>query len=414
MNLLLPHPAPADDRFWLEDWPSFLARAPLAPFAEESLQFLDAFSKKILLDPALRVEPAFAALAHWARRGHLQDCAGKINTRRNSLRAARGIILHLAPANVDTLFAYSWFTSLLCGNLNIVRVSARSLPVIAPLLETLRLLLAEPRFAAVRERTLLVGYDHDDTMTSRLSATCHGRLIWGGDETVRTIRALPLPATALEIAFADRFSLAALSAAPVAALTDTRLAHLAGDFYNDSFQFGQKACASPRMLVFTGEAAVCTKAASRFWPALATVVRAKREFFSEADGIGRLSSAMAMAAALPGARLTVHPADGAPPLVLQLPVWTPDLRALHDGAGLFVQLDLPRLADLAPLLTPRDQTLVAFGFSEEELRAFAAVLPSRALDRIVPPGHALDFDPTAWDGHNLLELLTRETALPDL
>lgn len=414
MNLLLPHAAPLDDRFWRETWPAFLARAPLAPFAAETLDFLDAFSKRILLDPTLRLEPAFAALAHWARRGHLQEYTRRMPARPDAVRAARGVMLHLAPANVDTLFAYSWFTALLCGNLNIVRVSGRSLPVIAPLLETLRALLAERASAPVRERTLLLSYEHDDALTTRLSAASHGRLIWGGDETVRAIRALPLPATALEIAFADRFSLAAFAAAHVAALPDAGLARLAEDFFNDAFQFGQKACASPRVLVLAGEPAVCAEAAGRFWPALGAVVRARRAIFGEADGIARLASAMALAAALPGCRLTVRPADGAPPLVLHAPAWAPELRTLPDGAGFFVQLDLPRLADLAPLLTPRDQTLVAAGFAAGDLRAFAARLPARALDRIVAPGHALDFDPTAWDGQNLLELLTRETALPPL
>lgn len=406
MNLLLPTAAPAGERFWSETWPAFLQRAPLAPFAEETLLFLDTFSKKILLDPDLRREPAFAALAHWARRGHLQDYTA------HASRHARGVVLHLAPANVDTLFAYSWFTSLLCGNLNVVRVSTRSLPVIAPLLDTLRSLLAEPRFAGVRERTLLVSYEHDDALTTRLSSAVHGRLIWGGDETVRAIRALPVPATALEIAFADRFSLAAFAAAHVAELTERALADLAGAFFNDAFQFGQKACASPRAVVFTGDAGVCARAAARFWPALATVVRTRRAVFAEADGIARLASAMAIAAIAPGSRITMRPADGAPPLVLHAPEWNSEVRARHDGAGLFVQFDLPDLAALAPHLAPRDQTLVATGYDDAALRAFAASLPARAIDRIVPPGHALDFDPAAWDGHNLFHLLTREISLP--
>ncbi len=412
MNLLLPAETPADERFWTEAWPAFAARAPLAPFAEEALLFLDAFAKRVLLDPALRVQPTFATLAHWSRRGHLQGYAPLFAARPGAVRAARGVILHLAPANVDTLFAYSWFTALLCGNANVVRVSARSLPVIAPLLGTLRALLAEPAFAAVRERTLLVSYEHDDALTTRLSAACQGRLVWGGDETVRAIRALPLPATAIEVAFADRFSFAALAADHVAGLAGAELARLAEDFCNDAFQFGQKACASPRVVVFTGTCQACAVAAGRFWPALSTVVRDRGLLFAEADGIARLASALAMAAAVPGARLTVRPADGAPPLVLAAPTWQPELRALHDGAGFFAQLDLPALASLAPLLTPRDQTLVAAGYAAEELGDFARRLPARSLDRIVAPGHALDFEPAAWDGRNLFEVLTRETALP--
>jgi hypothetical protein len=97
---------------------------------------------------------------------------------------------------------------------------------------------------------------------------------------------------------------------------------------------------------------------------------------------------------------------------VQVPSWPPELRAQHDGAGLFVELHLPNLPALAPHLTPRDQTLVVAGFGESELQALVAALPARALDRIVSPGRALDFDPTAWDGQNLLHQLTRAVALP--
>lgn len=411
MNLLLPSVRPADDGFWSAEWPAFVARAPLAPAAPVTREFLDAFSKQILLDPVLRGDAAFAALAHWARGGHLQEYARHLIALPGGPRAARGVVLNLAPANVDTLFAYGWFTSLLCGNLTITRVSARSLPVIAPLLDLLRGLLAEPRFAAVRERILLVSYEHDDALTARLSAGCHARLIWGGDETVRAIRAVPLPATALEIAFADRFSLAAFPAAHLAGLGEEPFQQLVAGFCNDAFLFGQKACASPRAVVFIGTPAVCAMAASRFWTALQAVVRHRQVLFGEADGITRLAAAMALAAGAPAAQITVRPADGGPPCVLWLPEWPASLREQHDGAGFFVQVDLPTLAELAPKLTARDQTLVAAGFSADELQAFAARLPARALDRVVAPGHALDFEPVAWDGHDLLSLLTREVSL---
>lgn len=408
MNLLLPEPAAADARFWQETWPAFRARAPLAPFAPLVLEFLDAFSKRVLLDPGLRGAGAFAALAHWARGSHLRDYASRLPAAPGRLRLGRGLVLNLAPANVDTLFAYAWFTSLLCGNLNVVRVSRRSEPAIAPLLGVLRALLTEARFAPIRERTLIVTYEHDDALTTRLSAACQARLVWGGDATVRAIRALPLPATAVEIAFADRFSLAAFAAAPLAALADDALGRLASDFAADALPFAQRACASPRAVVFTGPAAACTRAALRFWPALQAAMNRRDAGLQPADGIARLAAALATAAETPGSRLTHQPAGGTAPLVLEVPGWPASLRDQHDGGGWFAQVNLPDLASLAPHLTLRDQTLVAAGYAPAELQDFAARLPARAVDRIVPPGRALDFEPEAWDGHNLFHLLTRE------
>jgi hypothetical protein len=405
MNILLPSPAPFDERFWSDVWPSFVSQRTLAPFADETLAFLDAFSKRVLLDATLRHEPAFAALAHWSRRAHLQTYRGHAGL------AARGVVFHVAPANVDTLFAYSWFTSLLCGNLDVVRVSARSLPAIAPLLDVLRSLFAERAFAEIATRTLVVSYDRDDAVTARFSIGAHARLIWGGDETVRAIRAVSLPATAIEIAFADRFSLAAFSASYVEKASDSAAKQIAEEFTSDAFQFGQQACASPRLVVFVGDDAASDRAANRLWPLVAAVTRTGGFAGGPADGIVRLASAMALSTCAEGTRVAHRMPDGSPPLVLQTPVWRPEFRSLHGGAGVFIELRLRSLAELAPLLTPRDQTLVAAGFTRAEMNQLIATLPARALDRIVAPGHALDFEPAAWDGQNLFQSLTRQIAI---
>ena len=58
-------------------------------------------------------------------------------------------------------------------------------------------------------------------MTARLSASCDVRVIWGGDGTVRTIRATPLPPHATELTFPDRSSIAAIRTAAYTELTAT-------------------------------------------------------------------------------------------------------------------------------------------------------------------------------------------------
>jgi hypothetical protein len=71
---------------------------------------------------------------------------------------------------------------------------------------------------------------------------------------------------------------------------------------------------------------------------------------------------------------------------------------------------LDQLWDLIPLLGSKDQTLVASGFTADQLAAFAHRLPNRALDRIVAPGQATDFS-TVWDGTDLFTLLTRRVSI---
>jgi hypothetical protein len=65
------------------------------------------------------------------------------------------------------------------------------------------------------------------------------------------------------------------------------------------------------------------------------------------------------------------------------------------------------LSELGPLLTERDQTLSYFGFDRARLEDFARTMPTRAVDRIVPIGTALDFS-TVWDGSSLFRVFSRE------
>ena len=64
------------------------------------------------------------------------------------------IAFHVTPANVDTLFVYSWVLSLLVGNANIVRLSSRSTPVRTRILETIATVMKEPAMTDAAWRSL--------------------------------------------------------------------------------------------------------------------------------------------------------------------------------------------------------------------------------------------------------------------
>ena len=49
-----------------------------------------------------------------------------MTARQDALVFPRGNVFHLPPANVDTIFVYSWAISALAGNHNVVRISSRS------------------------------------------------------------------------------------------------------------------------------------------------------------------------------------------------------------------------------------------------------------------------------------------------
>ena len=87
-------------------------------------------------------------------------------------------------------------------------------------------------------------------------------------------------------------------------------------------------------------------------------------------------------------------------LPLRLAPGTPVYKR-HCGAGLFTHVPVATVEEVAAAAGPADQTLTHFGFSDAELDRLAEAAGRCGVDRIVPVGEALAFEPN-WDGYDLL------------
>jgi hypothetical protein len=388
------------------------AQPAWAPFDARAVAFVGRFSQRLLTHPRVRAFPELAALGHWFRAAHLRDMAqAQIVESSEVVTLGRGLAFHIAPANVDSVFMYSWLISLLAGNSNWVRVSQKPSPQLDFLIEVLRHTMGEDVGKAVSGRVVLLTYEHDAAITTAISRACLLRVVWGGDDTVTTLRAIPLRPTATEICFPDRFSAAALHAASVLEASDVELRQLAGGFYNDAFWFAQQACSSPRLLNWVGTMADCEAAQERFWTVVAKEVNRRKAENTPAMAMARLAAIFELAATEMG-----HPVDPVWPahfparVALELGL-NNDMKTLHCGNGLFFEQCMGTLAQLASQLSDKEQTLSVFGFARDELLDLIHALPARALDRIMPIGQALAFA-SVWDGADLFSVFTRQITLP--
>lgn len=371
------------------------------------VEFLDAVSKAVLLDNMMSGIPEMAAVAHWMRKAHISELHEDFKTNRGTrVWLARGVALHFAPSNVDSIFLYSWFLSMLAGNANIVRLSQRRGDAVELLLERIDDVMCKEKFRPIWVRSLIVESDRGDEVTNALSQSCQLRVIWGGDETVRRIRAIPLNPLAAEVVFGNRFSLAALNASATSATTDTELARLVGRFCNDAYSFDQMACSSPRLVVWVGEKTRCEEAKQKFWLAAAGELEKRSIQYQEIVGINKLTTAYAAAGLGLSDSIASHP-TGILSRVHLSPSAGPAFRDLECAGGFFFETEVPHLTSILPILKEQDQTVSYFGFEPQELRELANALPSRAVDRIVPLGSALTFS-TRWDGIDLLQAFSRE------
>jgi len=381
---------------------SIVSAERLRPFDPILIDFVAEFALR--LSRAARGYAELQALAFWMRRAEVTRLGAdfaSLATGRTRLMP-RGIVLHVPPANVDTIFIYSWLLSLLTGNRCIVRLSSRSTDQTDLIVGVIVDILREERFSAVASSTAMVRYGHDETITSALSAACDLRVIWGGDATVATIRRSPLPPHASDLTFPDRVSLAVFDAEQVAMLDEVELAALAERFYNDAYWFNQLGCSSPRSVIWVGAERVARTAADRFFPALHSVTKRKGLIVEPGTAIAKLTDGYGLA--ITGEAIRVQ-AIGSQVLVIDdrhlgpLPVTFP-------GAGTFHTARVDDLVDLLPFITRRHQTLSHFGFDATRLSLLADVLLGAGIDRFVPVGDALTFN-RYWDGYDLLQSFTR-------
>lgn len=378
-------------------------KAPLRlAFDPLVIDFIGSVSDALLAHPRIRDYSELVALGFWMRRASLLRFKEMFYSRNGNEMYPRGVAFHIAPSNVDTIFVYSWFLSMLSGNSNIVRISRSSEEQVFLLLDILGKVLEENCFESLRPSILVVQYGHDDEVSSYFSARCDLRIIWGGDATIRHIRSIPIPPSAIELTFADKFSMCMIDTQRYVEADERQKEELAEKFYSDVFVFLQNGCSSPRALVWIGQ--TLPETVEKFWRNLDEMIQRKHPEISSATVMDKFVASCSMAIDLENTHLI-----GIGESVQRISIQTlEDIRpSLHCGGGLFYELQVDSLEELEnSFFDKKIQTISYFGFSADIWREWLIRSKPRGIDRIVPVGKALEFS-KIWDGFDLLEAFSR-------
>lgn len=376
------------------------ARGNLArPFAPARMELAARVSTRVLRAPKATTSAAIVHFAYWTRAAALQRLARQFEQRlpENCLARPRGVVFHLPPQNVETVFLYSWMLAWLAGNANIVRVPAALGPEVAALLA---LFLEE--LAAAGERTqLFVQYPSDSAASQRISAASDARVVWGGDAKVRAFATMALRHGGKALWFGDRFSFAVLHGAALAGLDEAARRALAERFFNDVFVFEQMACSSPHTLYVVGDAEACRPGVNAFLAEVAACAHRRAIAVPTGHAMRKLVEAFAALG-----RGDARSAQWHDPLLTTVEAGRFARYETRVGGGYLSVLFVGELDELSQVIREHDQTMTHFGFGREVMERFARDHAGAGLSRIVPVGAALDFD-FVWDGYDLLNELTR-------
>lgn len=379
------------------------SRKILKPFDDLTIDFISELSNKILKNNNLKGFPELISMAFWMRKSHILSLKKEfLDKKKNKVWLARGTAFHIAPSNVDTIFIYSWFLSLLVGNKNIIRISQSKNEQLDILLETINKLSSQSKFKQIKNRFLIMTYEHDIKTTEFFSKNCDIRVIWGGDNTINQIRSIEIKPTAIELSFADKFSTAVISAEEVLKNLK-KIDVLCKNFYNDSFWFDQQACSSPKLICWVGNDSDIIKAKKIFWNGVSKIYDEKFDEFSSTRAVDKMVATYSLAIEKDKVFIDDNPLIQ----TVQLNSHNSISRDLHCGAGLFYELTLKKLGELNEFIIKKDQTIGVYGFDKKTFVNFVSDNLPQGIDRIVSIGKMMDFS-YVWDGHDLLREFCRE------
>lgn len=357
-------------------WP----RTHIMPFAESRIQLLSRLSQILL---AGNYSAALKALGFWLRESQLHQWQQEYTRDEKVLLAPVGRVFIVSPSNVEGLFAYSWALSYLMGNQTVVRVSAQLTEDQQALFALLTELDAQMN--GLSEQAF-ISYDKRSEMTQKLSHWCQLRMLWGSDQSIESIRQIPLPAQAQDWVFPDRYSVSVLH------LTEAdipRIPNLAEGFARDVSTYQQQACASPKWVFWCQTDPALQQL---FWKAVDACLE---HAFPENECL----VASQYLCALGGKE--VHRGN------VRVIESSRVLGAEQKLIGVLGQTCNDDITLCAALLPEHLQSITCLGLTHEQKTHIIRQSQVRQFSTL---GQALSFD-SVWDGVNIFQLLARQVRL---
>jgi len=381
---------------------------PLRVFDGQVVQFLSGLSAELLKSPLVRQYPDLSAFAFYIRKANLRKLQEQLFETRDAeltSRLGRGLCFHVAPANIPINFAFSWVFSLLAGNANIVRLPSKPFPQVDALLDVIHHHLQRSTHnLTLATRNAFVKYPRtDNETTAAYCAAADCRMIWGGDRTIASIKALPAKPRCMDIAFADRYSVAMINGDAVLAADDAQIARLVEGFYNDTYLMDQNACSSPQVILWENDSG---PGREKFWAAVESLA-AKKYVLQDAVAVDKYTLFCEESVSNPAVKSVTRVGN----LLYRVELATlatgiSPLTSHRGKGGFFFEYALASREDFFVVVTEKFQTVTQFGIDVGELRGQIIDHHLRGVDRIVPIGQAMNID-AVWDGYDLVRTLSR-------
>lgn len=379
----------------------------IEPYSDEAVNFINAFSKKLLYDKEASMYPDLMTLAYWCRKSNITRLKMQYEKRQpeNEYRLGRGLAFHITPSNVPVNFMFSYMFGLLSGNSNIVRVPGKETIQKTIICRVLNELFNESEFESVKNSTSIISYKKNDNITLNYLGKADVRIVWGGNKTVSHIRSLKSKEKSVEVVFADRYSFAIFSADEISEYLEQQMKDFAHRFYNDTYLMDQNACSSPHLILWKNE----NMDKSSFKYVKDSFYRALRnELISYRLQPIQMVDKYTLLCQTAISQDHVDRVDCSDPLIYRVKLRSlPNkISVLRGKFGLFYEYDLMSNNELVNRIDSSVQTVVCEGIDRRNFGSWTVKNNLSGIDRIVQTGKSLDIG-VYWDGYDIISMMSR-------
>ncbi|MBN2153510.1 MAG: acyl-CoA reductase [Candidatus Lokiarchaeota archaeon] len=366
------------------------------------IDLLQKFSDNIIKDPSTTGIEGVAFLSSWLRKANIMQIVEKnlkdisyldhfVGETKRLKAQPRGIACHWIAGNVPTIGLFSLFQSMIVGNANILRIPPQSHDTMVRLLKV----FASSRVDGLTgtellKSTSIIYYDRTDQKANEeLSNAADVRIVWGGEEAVKSITGLPRRAHCEDVVFGPKYSFVVLDREATGSKDLPRtLRFLASDI----LLFDQAACTSPHV-VFCEKGGVDVASIARL---LGEEMGKLSKRFPKADIdpfiMTRIINVRAEHALDPDASVICPPENDWTVLINK----RPGLEEPIESRTIFLK-EVDSIMAVLPHVTRKVQTIGCAVDDKAKLVAFADAATSRGVARCVNVGQMHLFD-SPWDG----------------
>lgn len=380
-----------------EDILKNIAKVPPLPlFSDLVVDFFNSLSRR-LMSKEIKGESDIFTLGFWLRRASLELAKKSYIDAKE--RIGWGMVFHIAPSNIPIQFAVSLVYALISGNASVVRVSNKKFHQVDIICREINECIKE--YPEIAPYILIIRYDHNDAITKALSAWCDARLIWGGNNTINTVRLSPIPPRSIDLGFADKYSFTVIDADAYLKLNKEKVAN---DFYNDTYFSDQNACSSPRLIVWIG---INVAEAKKTFRKSLKAQTDKRYKMSDIAASNKLLTTALAAIRFDDAKEIKEDNTA---IWLEISNLEEDIVHYKENSGYFFEYTAGNLEEITVILKKECQTITYIGDLGEKLRKIVISSGARGVDRIVPVGRGMDLS-LVWDGIDLPLALSRQISV---